>query len=316
MGKVIPLFKDELIHDGSDNVRQTENLELTELSDEERDQSIRNLCHRDRHIQFSAKAQIIKYAEQLLPVAEKIIPEWKNKVTELIELDNRTNRFAALYLPAVDTCECLSAVGKWTIQNDKWELARLFLYLELESQILTGGRRELSSVATDFLDFCGYTYFLDYYPEAIDYMLSLLDGECAPQVEKPARKVFARLCSLKQHDRISQIMLSSVVAGDLGKVDWFTSNLYPVHFQNYGEYERALIDLIASESMPRDVRENAVSAMLFISEELLLRRKWFREFAAVCRESFSRQELEILTSPENNPKVTKILTQSVHAVRS
>lgn len=158
-------------------------------------------------------------------------------------------------------------------------------------------------------------YFIEYYPDAIDDMIGLLEGECAPQTEKPARKVFTRLCNLKQHDCISQIMLSAVVSGDLGKVDWFTSNLFPLYFEKYGEYKKSLIDPIASESMPREVRENAISAMLLIGEETLLRRRWLNEFISVCRDSFSRNELEILTSPEANPKITKMLTQSVQAVR-
>lgn len=191
---------------------------------------------------------------------------------------------------------------------------RFFLYLELESDIATA-RRDFSKIATDFIDFCGYTYFVDFYPNAIDYMLQLLEGECLPQQEKPYHKVFERLCKFRQHDKITQVLLSAVVGGDLGRVDWFTRNLYPRLFESYQEYECALIELMSSSSMPQEIRENALTSMLFISEDVLLRRNYFSEFVRIVRESFESETLKLFLLSDSHPKILKMLTSSIHLVR-
>ncbi|MFZ9521740.1 MAG: hypothetical protein ACO3A4_14815 [Silvanigrellaceae bacterium] len=315
MGKVIQLFGGN--RRPAESMRETpeEPEEEVPPSREEMGEILRQLNHREQNVHQEAKQKIIHFAEAFALVADSFVPEWKAKVTELLELDNRTNRFASLYLRTVDYCECLAAVGKWIVHNDTHELPRFFLWLELESHIISGGRRDFSNIATDYLDFLGYSYFIDHYPNAIDYMMGLLEGECAPILEKPAKKVFGRLCKFKQHDKICQIMRSAVTVGDLGKVDWFTRNLYPFHFENYDEYEQELIELIGSESMPVDVRENAVNAIFFISEEFLLKKSWCKEFVMVARTSFSRQDLEILVPQESHPKLFKMLTQALFAVR-
>jgi len=272
------------------------------------------LRHKDSSVRMAARAAVLAHSEQVANIRPDVTLVWRKMVEDLLSHDRRTNRFVHAYPQTLAVLECLSAVGKWTIHEDKDELARFFLYLELESHIATG-RKDFSNLATDFIDFCGYTYFVDFYPNAIDYMLQLLEGECLPQWEKPYHKVFERLCKFRQHDRITQILLSAVVGGDLGRVDWFTRNLYPNLFESYLEYERALIELMSSAAMPQEIRENALTAMLFISEDFLSRRIYFSDFVRVVRESFDQDTLRMLLLSDSHPKILRMVTSSVRLVR-
>lgn len=261
-----------------------------------------------------ARIAICQLAEHIAPLHAEFIPMWKEKVMEVVGLDSRTTRFVQLYPRVVDLTACLSAVGKWLIQEDSHELVRFFLYLELESHIPTR-RRELSDLATDFIDFCGYSYFRDCYPEAVDYMVSLAEGECLPRCDKPSAKTFSRLCAFKQHDKLAQLMLAAVVSGDLDRVDWFSRKLFPEEFSEYQDYELSLLDFIASESMPHDVRENAITALMFLGDDHLLRRSYFDEFISLARSTFSFEDLETLCLPEMNPKTSRRLLSRLALVR-
>ena len=265
-------------------------------------------------IRAQARNAICQLAECIAPHHAELVHQWKEKIMEVVGLDCRTTRFVQLYPRVVDLADCLSAVGKWLIQDDSHELVRFFLYLELESHIPTR-RKELSEIASDFIDFCGYSYFRDCYPEAVDYMVGLAEGECLPRVEKPSPKTFSRLCSFKQHDKLSQLMLAAVVSGDLDRVDWFTRNVFPVHFEHYSEYERSLVELIGSESMPHEVRENALTALMSLGDEHLCGRPYFEEFIELARSAFSHSDLEMLCIPEMNPRTSRRLLSKLALVR-
>lgn len=273
------------------------------------------LDHRDEDVRKRAKKAILQFSEKLAAERPDSIQFWKNRVEELMTHDRRTNKFVHSYPRVLDALECLSAVGKWKIQDNDNDLPRFFLYLELESNLATG-KREFSDIASEFLDFCGYSYFIDFYPNAVDYMIDLLKGECLPQWEKPYGKVFDRLCKLRQHDKISQIMLSAVVGGDLGRVDWFSRNLYPVHFEKYDAYEQWLLELIGSANLPKDVRENALTALLYIGEDVLLHRQYLGYFIDLVRDMFEPEELDALFILETHPRISKMLTARLRTVRS
>ena len=272
------------------------------------------LDHRDAQVHTLAKETIVRFSELLAAQRPDAMAHWRTQIEELLSHDRRTTRFVSSYPRILSCVECLSAVGKWKIQDTDNELPRFFLYLELESHLATG-RRELSDVASEFLDFCGYNFFLDLYPDAIDYMLEILKGECLPQWQQPCRKVFDRLCKFKQHDRISQIMLSAVVAGDLGRVDWFTRQLYPVHFEKYFAYEQSLLELLSSVSMPKEVRESALTALLYIDEETLLHRPYLNEFINIVRDGFESEEIDLFLFPDAHPRLSKMLTTRLRLVR-
>lgn len=272
------------------------------------------LDHRDAQVHTLAKEVILRFSELVAAQRPDAMTRWRTQTEELLSHDRRTTRFVSSYPRILSCVECLSAVGKWKIQDTDNELPRFFLYLELESHLATG-RRELSDVASEFLDFCGYNFFLDLYPDAIDYMLDILKGECLPQWQQPCTKVFDRLCKFKQHDRVSQIMLSAVVAGDLGRVDWFTRQLYPVHFEKYFAYEQSLLELLSSVSMPKEVRESALTALLYIDEETLLHRPYLNEFINIVRDGFESEEIEIFLFTDAHPRLSKLLTSRLRLVR-
>jgi hypothetical protein len=272
------------------------------------------LEHRDGNVHSLAKQAIIQFAETLAQQRPDALVAWRLKIENLLSLDRRSNRFVNSYPRALATLECLCAVGKWKIQDDDNELVRFCLFLELESHVSTG-KFELSDIAGDFIDFCGLSYFRDFYPEANDYMLELLKGDCLPMREQPCRKVFDRLCKFKNHDRISQILIAAVVGGDMGRVDWFTRNLYPHHFADYRAYESSLLELLGSPSMPRDVRENALVAVISIGEDILLQRNYLGQLIDLAVEAFSAEEIETLIVSEQHPKITQMLSSRLRLVR-
>lgn len=98
MGKVISLFKE--IHTAQDSIRRENwtSPDKMEFSEEQREKALLLLNSRDQNTHLEAKAKIITFAEFYVPVANRIFPEWKGRVKELLELDSRTNRFAAIYL--------------------------------------------------------------------------------------------------------------------------------------------------------------------------------------------------------------------------
>lgn len=272
------------------------------------------LDHRDEKVHSLAKQAILLFAETIALQRPDVLVSWRLKIEDLLAMDRRSNRFVNSYPRALASLECLCAVGKWKIQDDDNELVRFFLFVELESHVATG-KFEFSDIAGDFIDFCGLSYFRDFYPEANDYMLELLKGDCLPMREQPCRKVFDRLCKFKHHDRISQILIAAVVSGDMGRVDWFTRNLYPLHFSDYRAYESSLLELLGSPSMPREVRENALAAIVCIGEDILLQRNFLSQLIDLAVEAFSAAEIETLIVSEQHPKITKMLSSRLRLIR-
>jgi len=272
------------------------------------------LEHRDENVHSLSKQAIILFAETIAQQRPDVLVSWRLKIEDLLTLDRRSNRFVNAYPRALVVLECLCAVGKWKIQDDDSELVRFFLYVELESHVATG-KFEFSDIAGEFIDFCGLSYFRDFYPEANDYMLDLLKGDCLPMREQPCRKVFNRLCKFKHHDRISQILIAAVVSGDMGRVDWFTRNLYPLHFADYPAYENSLLELLSSPSMPREVRENALVAIVCIGEDILLQRNYVSQLIEMAVEAFSSEEIETMIVSEQNPRLVKMLSSRLRVIR-
>lgn len=66
--------------------------------EKQRDKALLLLNSNEQNIHLEAKAKIITFTEFYVPVVNRIFPEWKRRVKELLELDSRTTRFAAIYL--------------------------------------------------------------------------------------------------------------------------------------------------------------------------------------------------------------------------
>jgi hypothetical protein len=172
------------------------------------------LEHRDGNVHSLAKQAIIQFAETLAQQRPDALVAWRLKIENLLSLDRRSNRFVNSYPRALATLECLCAVGKWKIQDDDNELVRFCLFLELESHVSTG-KFELSDIAGDFIDFCGLSYFRDFYPEANDYMLELLKGDCLPtgfrksSLLLSSAEIWGVLIGL--HETYTRIILQTIV---------------------------------------------------------------------------------------------------------
>jgi hypothetical protein len=98
---------------------------------------IRSANSPHNEIRTQARNAICQLAECIAPHHAEFVPQWKEKILEVVRLDSRTTRFVQLYPRMVDLTMCLAEVGKWLIQEDSHELVRFFLYLELESHIPT-----------------------------------------------------------------------------------------------------------------------------------------------------------------------------------
>jgi hypothetical protein len=67
--------------------------------------------------------------------------------------------------------------------------------------------------------------------------------------------------------------------------------------------------------MPREVRENALTAIMFLGDEHLCAQSYFEEFIDLVRAAFTHSDLEILCIQEMNPKTSRRLLSRLALVR-
>ncbi|MEY4064523.1 MAG: hypothetical protein RIR26_731, partial [Pseudomonadota bacterium] len=141
-----PLTDDQLVQ--ALNGLLTTSMEESEVPPEALKKVLKLFDHRNPKIHVLAHKNIVRFAKAMAPFAESDMRHWKDRVQELLELDNRTNRFANLYLRTVDSCECLSVLSRWTDSRDELCLVRFFVELETESEFRSGGRRQFADIAS------------------------------------------------------------------------------------------------------------------------------------------------------------------------
>jgi hypothetical protein len=67
--------------------------------------------------------------------------------------------------------------------------------------------------------------------------------------------------------------------------------------------------------MPREVRENALVAIVCIGEDILLQRNYVSQLIEMAVEAFSSEEIETMIVSEQNPRLVKMLSSRLRVIR-